>query len=85
MPFYSALETSRLPRGKNRRVQDVSCHSFRYRLYLELYPRPRRKEIFSLSNETPMIFIRYEIIIQLVLKNFRIRELPIPTYYGKKS
>jgi glycosyltransferase involved in cell wall biosynthesis len=78
MPFYKWIGNQILTRFQNRmlKTQLSEFHSG-YRLYstkaLSQVPFERNTNAFHFDTE---------IIIQLVLKQFRIVELPIPTYYG---
>jgi glycosyltransferase involved in cell wall biosynthesis len=78
MPLYKYVGNKILTRAQNRllRVHLSEFHSG-YRVYSV---DALRKVPFALN--TNDFHFDTEIIIQLVLANLRIKELPIPTYYG---
>jgi glycosyltransferase involved in cell wall biosynthesis len=78
MPFYKFLGNRILSWFQNR-ILDVSLSEFHsgYRVYSVA---ALRQIPFELN--TNDFHFDTEIIIQLLLGRFRIRELPIPTYYG---
>jgi glycosyltransferase involved in cell wall biosynthesis len=78
MPFYKWLGNQILTGFQNRMLgTDLSEFHSGYRLYSTkaLAQIPFEKNTHDFHFDT-------EIIIQFVLKNLRIHELPIPTYYG---
>ena len=80
MPFYKRIGNKILTRFQNRILRtDLSEFHSGYRIYstraLAKIPFERNTNDFHFDTE---------IIIQLVLKELRIAELPIPTYYGSE-
>ncbi len=80
MPFYKQIGNKILTRFQNRVLRtNLSEFHSGYRLYstraLAQIPFERNTNDFHFDTE---------IIIQLVLKELRIAELPIPTYYGSE-
>jgi glycosyltransferase involved in cell wall biosynthesis len=80
MPFYKWIGNQILTQFQNRMLgTNLSEFHSGYRLYstkaLAQIPFERNTNKFHFDTE---------IIIQLVLKNVRITELPIPTYYGRE-
>ncbi len=78
MPFYKRLGNKILTTFQNRALGTAlsEFHSG-YRLY-----STRALSQIPFEKNTNDFHFDTEIIIQLVLKNLRIAELPIPTYYG---